>query len=129
MQVFKIYSMVGSRSGGMEEAGLAVIVDGQAVVMVKESLPETVIVDYEFTSQEDAGLRVLPQVESLVATRDSVRSFTELYALATAKYGWDPDAERVWREMGPVSAIGAEQAGKPLKKPKGFVREKGPQDD
>jgi hypothetical protein len=114
--------MVGTESGGMEEVGLAVFADGQAMVSVDRRVPNTLLADHEFTSVEDAATRILPQVLTLRETADGVRSFTELYALACNRYGWDVEADSFWDERAPQSVIGKERAGKPLKKPKGFIR-------
>jgi hypothetical protein len=122
LQVYEIWSMVGSRGGGMEAVGLAVFADGQALVTALRANPETLTVDYEFTSYEEAAARTVSQVMSFKLTRDSVRSFTELYALATTRYGWSPEADKRWVEREAESEYGKEHAGRALKKPKGFVR-------
>lgn len=121
-KVYEIWSMVNTKSGGMEAVGLAVFAEGQALITAEARFPFTLLVDYEFTSLDDATGRTLPMVESYRETPDAVRSFTEFYALAAEKYGWDPEEEKYWWEHGPESIYGVEHAGKRLKKPKGFVR-------
>ena len=121
LQVYEICSTLGD-DGGTEAVGLAVFADGQALISAQEKIPNTLIVDYEFTSLDDVLER---DGKFIKETDEKVRSFTELYGIAADKFGWDSEDEKRWVEMPARSEIGIEKAGVALRKPKGFIRAKG----
>jgi len=90
--------------------------------MALSTRPETLTVDYEYNSIQVAQQAIYPQVLAFEESKDAVRSYTELFALAAEKYGWDLEAQRYWLEREPVSVNGKERQAKRVKKPKGFTR-------
>lgn len=114
--------MVGGESDGFQEIGLVAFAEGQALVAARKDVPNTLLVDYEYRSIDDATGRISPAVLAFRDTPDAVRSFTELYALAAGALGWDTDVKPRWTEIQGTSAERGENPSKALKKPKGFTR-------